>query len=132
MRASIAMIVLGMVAGEQAAKVDDDLFGDFNFDELLKEDFAIDDNIQVTSEENRKKSQEANARRDFGEFDANKDGQLDPLEIRTRFKGYLNEQDLYYFYDNADKDLSGTVSFEEYLVYVSLSHEQYQAKDKKL
>ena len=132
MRASIAMIVLGMVAGEQAAKVDDDLFGDFNFDELLKEDFAIDDNIQVTSEENRKKSQEANARRDFGEFDANKDGQLDPLEIRTRFKGYLNEQDLYYFYDNADKDLSGTVSFEENLVYVSLSHEQYQAKDKKL
>jgi len=132
MRLGVLTSLLGIVVGDQAAKVDDDLFADFNFHELLKEDFAIDDTMKGTSEENRKKSQEANARRDFGEFDANKDGQLDPLEIRTRFKGYLNEQDLYYFYDNADKDLSGTVSFDEYLIYVSLSHAQYQATDKKL
>jgi len=123
--------VLGFSVGEEL-KIEDDIFGDLNFDELLKEDFAIDDTIHANSDENRKKQQEVNARRDFGEFDANKDGQLDPLEIRTRFKGYLNEQDLYYFYDNADKDLSGTVSFDEYLIYVNLSHEQYQATDKKL
>lgn len=110
---------------------DDDLFADINFDDLLKEDFASEgmfEDLQV----DQKEATEANARRDFGEFDANKDGQLDPLEIRSRFKSFLNEQDLYYFYDNADKDRSGTVGFEEYLVYVSQSHEDYQANHKKL
>lgn len=120
------------IVGLVCAEFEDDIFGDLNFDELLKDDF-VSEYWSAGSEENRKQAAEENARRDFGEFDANKDGQLDPLEVRSRFKSYLNEQDLYYFYDNADKDRSGTVSFDEYLGYVNLSHEEYKtAGDKKL
>ena len=66
---------------------------------------------------------EESARRDFDEFDVNKDGQLDPLEIRTRFKGYLNERDLFFFFDASDKDHSGTVSWDEYLGYIKNTSE---------
>lgn len=128
MRVSLA--ALGISLG--LAETEDDMLGDLNFDELLKEDFMGED-WSAGSEENRKQAGEANARRDFEEFDVNKDQQLDPLEVRSRFKSYLNEQDLYYFFDNADKDRSGTVSLEEYLGYVNLSHEQYKTSgDKKL
>ena len=60
------------------------------------------------------------AERDFLDFDANGDGELDAFEIRCRFKGYLNERDMYYFYDQADTDHSGTVNRLEYGVYVKL------------
>jgi hypothetical protein len=128
MRVSLAAVGISLICAENG----DDMFGDLNFDELMKEDFLSED-WSAGSEENRKQAGEANARRDFDEFDANKDRQLDPLEVRSRFKSYLNEQDLYYFYDNADKDRSGTVSLDEYLGYVNLSHEQYKSSgDKKL
>jgi hypothetical protein len=106
-------LVLSIVAGASAAAYDeDDLFKDINFDDMG--DFAED-----YLEAKDAGTPEENAKRDFTEFDANGDTQLDPLEIRTRFKGYLNERDLYLFYDSADKDLSGTVSWEEYWQYVN-------------
>ena len=91
---------------------DDDIF---NFDDIMNEEFQTEYNSV---------SIEDSAKRDFNEFDVNKDGQLDPLEIRTRFKGYLNERDLFYFFDSSDKDHSGTVSWHEYLQYIKGTSER--------
>uniref|UniRef100_A0A0G4HZG9 EF-hand domain-containing protein n=1 Tax=Chromera velia CCMP2878 TaxID=1169474 RepID=A0A0G4HZG9_9ALVE len=52
---------------------------------------------------------------DFINFDYNKDGFVDAQEVRQGFQHELSDEDLYEFFLDADVDLSGTVSMEEYL-----------------
>ena len=89
----------------------------------LLEDELREDTRPLTDEE-RAKALEESTERDFTEFDANKDGQLDVLELTARFGGHLNPIDLFYFYTSADKDMSGTVSRAEYNDYVKSSSQQ--------
>ena len=67
---------------------------------------------------------EDSADRDFKEFDFNKDGQIDALEISARFGAEVNAVDLFYFFSHADKDASGTVNFPEYIGYVRFTSGQ--------
>jgi len=109
-------IFLGFIG---ALAVGEDSFDDIDFDNMM-----MDDDLDSTySSGPSQEVLETNAKRDFTEFDANGDGELDPLEIRTRFKGYLNEKDLYIFYDTADKDFTGTVCWDEYWKYVNTIQE---------
>ena len=66
---------------------------------------------------------DSQAKIDFDDFDVNGDGQLDAAEIRSKFAGYLDERDMYHFYDEADSDHSGTVNREEYYRYVRINRE---------
>ncbi len=86
---------------------------EFDLDKFLKEEF----NEEPAGESRRVVSEES-ARRDFDEFDINRDGQLDPHEIRSVFVGTLSAADVFTFYETTDKDHSGTVSWPEYLEYV--------------
>ena len=83
-------------------------------DELLSEELgeAAEDSAEAI-----KKS----TRRDFDEFDANKDQQLDAYEVTARFGGKINPIDLFYFFTQADTDLTGTVDFAEYEKYVDFA-----------
>jgi hypothetical protein len=105
MKVARFVLALAMCRAEEA---------DMDFlDELLAEELAEADD----SAEAIKKS----TRRDFDEFDANKDQQLDAYEVAGRFGGKINPIDLFYFFTQADKDLSGTVSFPEYEAYVEFA-----------
>lgn len=99
----------------EPVQIDDSLF-----EELL-------DDTKV-SEEDRIASVKQSAQRDFTEFDVNGDGQLDAQEITAKFGGYLNAIDLFFFFTNADKDISGTVDFSEYMNYVTFTGKQEAAK----
>lgn len=83
--------------------------------EILKEE------IPEITEEERVRGIEESAKRDFSEFDANGDGQLDAHEIHVKFGGYVNPGDMFYFFTEADKDLTGTVNFDEYVNYIKAS-----------
>lgn len=49
----------------------------------------------------------------------NNDKQLDAQEVRLDFKGELAEQDMHAFFIDADTDMSGTVTMEEYITYAA-------------
>ncbi len=83
------------------------------FDQILSEELP-----EVTE---KGSSAEETSKRDFREFDRNKDGQIDALEIYARFGTQVNPLDLFYFFTNADKDASGTVSYPEYVSYVQFT-----------
>ena len=87
---------------------------------LGKEDPEMEFLNDILSEElpDGEQSAETASRRDFDEFDHNKDGQIDALEITARFGAQVNPIDMFYFFSHADKDASGTVSYPEYLDYV--------------
>ena len=108
MLSNIGKVVLGGIGCVLASEDFPDL--DF-YDELLMEDFADFDEP--------KDSVHKNARRDFDEFDVNRDGQVDALEVPSRF--HVNAIDMFYFFTQADKDLSGTVSFPEYVGYIEFA-----------
>merc|ERR550514_1230325 len=64
----------------------------------------------------------AEYKQDFIDFDLNKDDQIDPQEIRAQFKGELDPKELYQFFQDVDKDDTGTVTLQEYIDYaVTLS-----------
>ena len=94
--------------------------------EPILDDLWFEDEKESTmTEMERTESLKTSSQRDFKEFDANGDGQLDAQEITARFGGYLNAIDMFYFFTNADRDHSGTVSYPEYEAYVVSSvHEE--------
>ena len=114
MRQFVYSLAACIVLGDHVA--DDDILAGFNFED----EFNLSDNLADLSPEKLEES----SNRDFDDFDVNQDGQLDPLEIRSKFKGYLEERDMYYFYDQADRDHSGTVDRAEYFAYVKQTHEE--------
>ena len=99
-----------VVLGSMLAKADEEM--DF-FDKILSE--------ELPEIESSGKELEGSAERDFREFDSNKDGQIDALEIVAELGAKVNAVDLFYFFSNADKDSSGTVSFPEYVGYVKFT-----------
>ncbi|CAJ1377965.1 unnamed protein product [Effrenium voratum] len=58
-------------------------------------------------------------KQDFLEFDLNKDNQIDAQEVRAQFKGNLDAKELHQFFIDVDKDLSGTISLQEYVDYAA-------------
>mmetsp|Transcript_100250 Transcript_100250/g.239034 ORF Transcript_100250/g.239034 Transcript_100250/m.239034 type:complete len:82 (-) Transcript_100250:7-252(-) len=62
-------------------------------------------------------AEQAEYKRDFMEFDLNKDNQIDFQELRIHVRGELDEQQLRRMVIEMDKDQSGTISMEEYLSY---------------
>eukprot|EP00930_Biecheleria_cincta_P097577 TRINITY_DN89282_c0_g1_i1.p3 TRINITY_DN89282_c0_g1~~TRINITY_DN89282_c0_g1_i1.p3 ORF type:complete len:113 (+),score=30.00 TRINITY_DN89282_c0_g1_i1:38-376(+) len=54
---------------------------------------------------------------DFLDFDLNKDNLIDAQEVRAQFKGELDQKELHQFFLDVDKDLSGTITLEEYIDY---------------
>mmetsp|Transcript_16693 Transcript_16693/g.35122 ORF Transcript_16693/g.35122 Transcript_16693/m.35122 type:complete len:86 (+) Transcript_16693:53-310(+) len=56
-------------------------------------------------------------KRDFAEFDHNKDGQIDFQELRLQVKGELDATHLRRLVMDMDKDQSGAISMEEYVAY---------------
>ena len=97
------------------------------FDDYFDEDADLP--LFHQTEEEYKKSLEESAARDFKEFDANEDGQLDAQEIWSKFGGYLNAIDLFYFFTQANKRNTGTVNYQEYLDYIILTTKQEHKKE---
>ena len=62
-------------------------------DQILSEELPEAEDPAVTLEKS--------AKRDFGEFDHNKDGQIDALEITARFGAAVNPIDRFYFFSHA-------------------------------
>eukprot|EP00434_Breviolum_minutum_P017493 symbB.v1.2.015439.t1/scaffold1121.1/size137196/7 len=62
-------------------------------------------------------AEEAEYKRDFVEFDINKDNQIDFQEFRLHVRGELDEVHLRRLLVDMDKDQSGTISMDEYLSY---------------
>ena len=112
--------LVGMITGggNEAQPVMDEWFDDFGeFDSKMTDE----EKVEAT-----KRSTE----RDFKEFDVNGDGELDAQEITARFGGYLNAIDMFYFFSNADKDHSGTVSFPEYQGYVDVATKEEKKEEE--
>lgn len=63
--------------------------------------------------------QDSEFKQDFLEFDLNKDNQIDAQEVRAQFKGELDGKELHQFFVDVDRDLSGTISLEEYIDYAA-------------
>ena len=61
----------------------------------------------------------AEFKQDFLDFDLNKDNQIDAQEVRAQFKGELDAKELHQFFLDVDKDLSGTISMDEYIDYAA-------------
>ena len=120
-------IALGVSVAVSASSTGD--LPDLNFPEF---DDYFDEDADLPlfhqTEEEHKKSLEESAARDFKEFDANEDGQLDAQEIWSKFGGYLNAIDLFYFFTQANKRNTGTVNYQEYLDYIILTTKQEQKK----
>ena len=91
-------------------------------DDFGNEDFSL-------NEQDRKKSLEDAAERDFKEFDVNQDGELDAQEVWAKFGGYLNAIDLFYFFTQANKRSTGTVNYKEYLEYIIQTTKQEGTKE---
>merc|ERR1712196_99931 len=77
--------------------------------------------VGVVAEEKEAKkptdSELAEYKRDFIDFDLNKDNQIDAQEVRSQFKGDLDPKELHQFFIDVDKDSSGTVTLQEYIDY---------------
>jgi hypothetical protein len=113
MRLLSVLAVLGALGRAREARQDKEM--EF-LDEILSEELhKADDPV---------KTLETSAKRDHREFDHNKDGEIDALEVVAQFSSRINAIDLFYFFSNADKDASGTVSFPEYLDYVRSTSSQ--------
>lgn len=73
------------------------------------------------------KSQEDH-KADFDDFDLSKDGLLDAMEIRSRYlsshEDGISDIDLADFFSVADEDLSGTVTFAEYMKYAKMHDDE--------
>jgi hypothetical protein len=112
-------LCMGAADGNVAEPVMDEWLDDFGeFDSKMTDE----ERAEVT-----KRSTE----RDFNEFDVNADNELDAQEIAARFGGYLNAIDMFYFFSNADKDHSGTVSFLEYKGYVEAATKEEKEEKSK-
>lgn len=108
------VLLLGMLLGGSTGS--DILDDDFNLDEFLKMEFDdLPGGISGSA------FSEQNALRDFKEFDANNDEQIDALEIGI-FQGTLSAADKFDFFATTDKDASGTISKSEYLAYARNLH----------
>lgn len=105
-------------------------FADFDrYYEEGDDDFGHEDSL--VNEEDRRKSLEEAAERDFKEFDVNQDGELDAQEVWAKFGGYLNAIDLFYFFTQANKRSTGTVNYKEYLDYIIQTTKQEGTKESK-
>ena len=91
---------------------------DLDFENMFEGEDEEFDDLPLMDEEERRKNLEESAQRDFKEFDANSDGELDAQEIWAKFGGYLNAIDLFYFFTQANKRSTGTVNYQEYLDYI--------------
>jgi len=91
---------------------------DLDFENMFEGEDEEFDDLPLMDEEERRKNLEISAQRDFKEFDANSDGELDAQEIWAKFGGYLNAIDLFYFFTQANKRSTGTVNYQEYLDYI--------------
>ncbi|EER20208.1 troponin C, skeletal muscle, putative [Perkinsus marinus ATCC 50983] len=54
----------------------------------------------------------------FKSFDANKDGGIDPQEVRAIYRGLMDQADLFKFYAEADKNEDGLIDIDEYRAYI--------------
>eukprot|EP00930_Biecheleria_cincta_P101355 TRINITY_DN92992_c0_g1_i1.p1 TRINITY_DN92992_c0_g1~~TRINITY_DN92992_c0_g1_i1.p1 ORF type:complete len:112 (+),score=27.75 TRINITY_DN92992_c0_g1_i1:153-488(+) len=59
-------------------------------------------------------------KQDFVDVDFNKDDQMDAQEVRAHFKGGITDVELYQFFLDSDKDMSGDVSLQEYVDYAAM------------
>ncbi len=60
---------------------------------------------------------------DFDKFDYDKNGLIDPQEVRTYYKGKLSEDDLLNFWSAVDPTGNGVFTKEQYVDYaVRLQH----------
>ena len=109
---NFALGLVGLV-GLVAATINEE--DDAYLNEILREE------IPEQTEAERIRGLEESAKRDFGEFDVNGDGQLDAYEVGVKFGGYVNAGDMFHFFTEADSDLTGTVSFDEYVSYIKAS-----------
>ncbi len=60
---------------------------------------------------------------DFKTYDLDKNGLIDPQEIRTVYHGTLMEEDLKSFWDAVDVKNNGFFTLEEYIEY-ALKHQE--------
>jgi Ca2+-binding EF-hand superfamily protein len=60
---------------------------------------------------------------DFKTYDLDKNGLIDPQEIRTVYHGTLKEEDLKSFWDAVDVNNNGFFTLEEYIEY-ALKHQE--------
>merc|ERR1712039_967623 len=58
-------------------------------------------------------------KQDFADVDFNKDDVMDAQEVRAHFKGGIANVELYQFFLDSDKDMSGSISLQEYVDYAS-------------
>merc|ERR1719188_1280487 len=67
-------------------------------------------------------AQMAEFKQDFVDVDFNKDDEMDAQEVRAHFegKGGIANLELYHFFLDSDRDMSGTTSLQEYVDYAAL------------
>mmetsp|Transcript_104989 Transcript_104989/g.208723 ORF Transcript_104989/g.208723 Transcript_104989/m.208723 type:complete len:118 (+) Transcript_104989:71-424(+) len=61
-------------------------------------------------------------KQDFVDVDFNYDNVMDAQEVRAHFtgKGGISNLELYQFFLDSDKDMSGTISLQEYVDYAAM------------
>ena len=62
-------------------------------------------------------SENAQYLEDFNSYDLDKNGLIDPQEIRTVYHGTLVEADLKSFWDAVDSKMNGFFTLQEYIDY---------------
>lgn len=65
-------------------------------------------------------AQLAEYKQDFIDVDFNKDDVMDAQEVRAHFKGGISNSELYQFFQDSDKDKSGTITLQEYVNYAAM------------
>merc|ERR1712232_243538 len=69
-------------------------------------------------------------KQDFVEVDFNNDDVMDAQEVRAHFgaKGGIANLELYQFFLDSDKDMSGSISLQEYVDYAALLNWPFQLR----
>eukprot|EP00927_Polykrikos_kofoidii_P044898 TRINITY_DN38768_c0_g2_i1.p2 TRINITY_DN38768_c0_g2~~TRINITY_DN38768_c0_g2_i1.p2 ORF type:complete len:114 (-),score=26.57 TRINITY_DN38768_c0_g2_i1:219-560(-) len=58
-------------------------------------------------------------KQDFVDVDFNKDNIMDAQEVRAHFKTTISNADLFQFFVDSDKDNSGSIDLQEYVLYAA-------------
>merc|ERR1719183_1050680 len=59
-------------------------------------------------------------KQDFIDVDFNKDDIMDAQEVRAHFKGGISNLELNQFFIDSDKDMTGSITLQEYVSYAAL------------
>lgn len=65
-------------------------------------------------------AQMAEFKQDFLDVDFNKDNVMDAQEVRAHFKGGIATVELFQFFIDSDKDMTGSITLQEYIDYAAM------------